>query len=81
MKRIESRRLRAWKSLDACTVLDARDAAMSSQECEEAIRAAPRAKAALVLTDPMTMALASDDELAALVAELEALRDMPMLRR
>ncbi|HET9534119.1 MAG TPA: hypothetical protein VFP43_02085 [Mesorhizobium sp.] len=54
---------------------------MSSQECEEAIRAATRAKAVLVLTDPMTMALASDDELAALVAELEALRDMPMLRR
>jgi len=42
MKRIESRRLRAWKTLDACTVLNARDAAMSSQECEEAIRAAAR---------------------------------------
>jgi len=68
------------KTLDACTVLNARDAAMSSQECEEAIRAAAR-EGVLVLTDPITMALASDDELAALVAELEALRDMPMLRR
>jgi len=80
MKRIESRRLRAWKTLDACTVLNARDAAMSSQACEEAIRAAAR-EGVLVLTDPITMALASDDELGALVAELEALRDMPMLRQ
>ena len=69
MKRIESRRLCAWQTLDACTRLNPLDVAMSNQECEETIRAAARAKAVLVPTDP--------EELAALVAELETLREVP----